>query len=219
MLGDTWQRDPRRAPRPSTCCGRSATRGAWCTREAMLGGIAQAEHRFDDAARALARAADESATHGLPRARPPCTGPPSAGCSSALGDPAAVASYQRAIAEALAVRRRPARRHGPAQPGPLCAPPATATTAVALLEENAAVVRLRGRRRLRAAHRLLLAAARDDEVALRWCWPRPGRPATWRSRSSRSMPWPGWRPSRTTCDLGQAARGGGPAGRSSRARG
>ena len=33
--------------------------------EAMLGGIAQAEHRFDDAARALARAADESATLGF----------------------------------------------------------------------------------------------------------------------------------------------------------
>ena len=33
--------------------------------EAMLGGIAQAEHRFGDAARALERAADESATMGF----------------------------------------------------------------------------------------------------------------------------------------------------------
>lgn len=33
--------------------------------EAMLGGIAQAEHRFDDAARALTRAAEESRTLGF----------------------------------------------------------------------------------------------------------------------------------------------------------
>jgi predicted ATPase len=70
--------------------------------EAMLGGIAQAEHRFGDAAHALARAADESVTMGflgqaaLHRA--------SLGrVQHRLGDPGAVASYERAIEDALSV--------------------------------------------------------------------------------------------------------------------
>ena len=67
----------------------------------MLGGIAQAEHRFDDAARALERAAEESATMGflgqaaLHRAT-------LARVQQRAGDPRAAASYARAIDEAVA---------------------------------------------------------------------------------------------------------------------
>ena len=68
---------------------------------AMLGGIAQAEHRFDDAARALERAAEESAAMGflgqaaLHRAS-------LARVQQRAGDPRAAASYARAIDEAVA---------------------------------------------------------------------------------------------------------------------
>ena len=68
---------------------------------AMLGGIAQAEHRFDDAARALERAAEESAAMGflgqaaLHRAT-------LARIQQRAGDPRAAASYARAIDEAVA---------------------------------------------------------------------------------------------------------------------
>ena len=67
----------------------------------MLGGIAQAEHRLDDAARALERAAEESATLGflgqaaLHRAT-------LARVQQRAGDPRAAATYGRAIDEALA---------------------------------------------------------------------------------------------------------------------
>ena len=70
--------------------------------QAMLGGIAQAEHRFDEAARALARAADESSTMGflgqaaLHRAS-------LARVQQRLGDPSAVTSYEQAMADAAAV--------------------------------------------------------------------------------------------------------------------
>lgn len=70
--------------------------------EAIIGGIAQAEHRYDDAARALARAADESATMGflgqaaLHRAS-------LARVQQRLGDPGAVASFEQAIRDALSV--------------------------------------------------------------------------------------------------------------------
>jgi hypothetical protein len=69
--------------------------------EAMLGGIAQAEHRLDDAARALRRAADESAIMGflgqaaLHRAS-------LARVQHRLRDPAATESYERAIDDATA---------------------------------------------------------------------------------------------------------------------
>jgi hypothetical protein len=67
---------------------------------AMLGGIAQAEHRFDDAARALERAAEESTAMGflgqaaLHRAT-------LARIQQRAGDPRAAASYARAIDEAV----------------------------------------------------------------------------------------------------------------------
>ncbi len=70
--------------------------------EAMLGGVAQAEHRFHDAARALERAADESAAMGflgqaaLHRAT-------LARVQQRLGDAGAVASFGQAIGDAMAV--------------------------------------------------------------------------------------------------------------------
>jgi predicted ATPase/DNA-binding SARP family transcriptional activator len=69
--------------------------------QAMLGGIAQAEHRFDDAALALGHAADQSAAMGfvgqaaLHRAT-------LARVQHRSGDPRAKASYQQAIDDALA---------------------------------------------------------------------------------------------------------------------
>ncbi len=69
--------------------------------QAMLGGIAQAEHRFDDAARALRRAAEESATMGflgqaaLHRAT-------LARVQHRMRDPQAAESYRQAIGEAVA---------------------------------------------------------------------------------------------------------------------
>ena len=68
--------------------------------QAMLGGIAQAEHRLDDAATALERAAEASATMGflgqaaLHRAT-------LARVQQRAGDPRAAASYQRAIGDAV----------------------------------------------------------------------------------------------------------------------
>ena len=52
--------------------------------EAMLGGVAQAEHRFDEAARALSRAAEESEGSGS-SARPPSTSRVSPGWSRGQG--------------------------------------------------------------------------------------------------------------------------------------
>ncbi len=83
----------------------------------MLGAIAQAEHRFDDAAAALERAAEESAALGflgqaaLHRAT-------LARVQQRLGDPRAAASFDQAIRRGAGRRRRPPRRHRPAQPRP-----------------------------------------------------------------------------------------------------
>ncbi len=49
--------------------------------QAMLGAVAQAEHRFADAARTLERAA-ETRSRSASSGRPRCTGPPWPGCSS-----------------------------------------------------------------------------------------------------------------------------------------
>ncbi|MGZ5403886.1 MAG: ATP-binding protein [Nocardioides sp.] len=134
--------------------------------EAMLGGIAQAEHRYDDAVRALARAADESATMGflgqaaLHRAS-------LARVQQRLGDPAAVASFAQAIRDALSVgdgrlaatarlnlaRCRRAIGHG--------------AEAVALLEENQRWYGSAGGGDFALLTDCVLAAERRDEGALR----------------------------------------------------
>jgi hypothetical protein len=70
--------------------------------EAIIGGIAQAEHRHDDAARALERAADESAIMGfLGQAALHRAG--LARVQQRLGDPAAIGSFEQAIRDALSV--------------------------------------------------------------------------------------------------------------------
>jgi len=70
--------------------------------EAMLGGIAQAEHRFEDSARALVRAADESATMGF-LGQAALHRSTLARVQQRLGDPSAVTSYEQAIGDAMSV--------------------------------------------------------------------------------------------------------------------
>ena len=101
MLGDTTTAT-RNATEAVGILGPTGDSWGMVHAEAMLGGIAQAEHRFEDAARALERAADESATMGflgqaaLHRAS-------LARVQQRLGDPAATGSYERAIGDATSV--------------------------------------------------------------------------------------------------------------------
>ncbi|MCW2761566.1 MAG: transcriptional activator domain [Marmoricola sp.] len=133
--------------------------------EAMLGGIAQAEHRFEDAARALARAAEESATMGflgqaaLHRAT-------LARVQQRIGDPGAVDSYEQAISDATSVgdgrlaataRLNLARLLRGAGAGP---------EAVALLEENERWYRSAGGGDFALLTRCILCAERADAPGL-----------------------------------------------------
>jgi hypothetical protein len=70
--------------------------------EAMLGGIALAEHRFEDAVRALGRAADEAAVRGFP-AQAALHRATLGRAQQRLGAEGAAASYERAISEGTAV--------------------------------------------------------------------------------------------------------------------
>ena len=69
--------------------------------EAMLGGIAQAEHRFDDAGRASPARPTSPRRRASP-ARRRCTAPASAGCSRRAATRRPERSYARAIDEAVA---------------------------------------------------------------------------------------------------------------------
>jgi hypothetical protein len=134
--------------------------------EAILGGIAQAEHRHDDAIHALARAAEESATMGflgqaaLHRAT-------LARVQQRLGDPAAIGSFEQAIADALSVgdgrlaatARLNLARHLRAA--------GSNDAAVALLEENQRWYRSAGGGDFALLTDCVLAAERDDEDTLR----------------------------------------------------
>jgi predicted ATPase/DNA-binding SARP family transcriptional activator len=133
--------------------------------EAIIGGIAQAEHRYDDAARALVRAADESATMGfLGQAALHRAG--LARVQQRLGDPAAVASFEQAIRDALSVgdgrlaatARLNLARHlrGTGQRG----------EAVALLEENQRWYASAGGGDFALLTDCVLGAERRDEGAL-----------------------------------------------------
>ena len=164
MLGDTTTatRDATEAVRLLTPIGDS---WGMVHAEALLGGIAQAEHRFADAARALARAADESATLGflgqaaLHRAS-------LARVQQRLGEADAVSSFEQAIGDALSVgdgrlastarlhlarMRRVAGDHD---------------AAVELLEENERWYRSAGGGDFALATQCVLSAARDDDAAL-----------------------------------------------------
>ena len=133
---------------------------------ALLGGIAQAEHRYDDAVRALARAADESATMGflgqaaLHRAS-------LARVQQRLGDPAAVASYQQAIREALSVGDGRLTATARLNLARLLRGAGQGAEAVALLKENQRWYESAGGGDFALLTDCVLAAARDDGGALR----------------------------------------------------
>jgi predicted ATPase/DNA-binding SARP family transcriptional activator len=134
--------------------------------EAMLGGIAQAEHRYDDAARALARAADESATMGflgqaaLHRAT-------LARVQQRLGDPAAVASFEQAIRDALSVGDGRLAATARLNLARLLRGVGQGADAVALLEENERWYRSAGGGDFALLTHCVLAAERDDDHTLR----------------------------------------------------
>ena len=134
--------------------------------QAMLGGIAQAEHRMDDAARALARAADESTAMGflgqaaLHRAT-------LARVQQRLDDPGAVASFEQAIGDAMSVgdgrlaataRLNLARLLRSAGEGP---------AAASLLEENERWYHSAGGGDFALLTRCILCAEHNDAAALR----------------------------------------------------
>ena len=134
--------------------------------EAMLGGIARAEHRYDDAARALARAADECATMGflgqaaLHRAS-------LARIQQRLGDPAAVASYEEAIRDATSIGDGRLTATSRLNLARLLRGAGQGTEAAALLEENQRWYRSAGGGDLALLTDCALAAERDDDGALR----------------------------------------------------
>lgn len=133
---------------------------------AILGGIAQAEHRYDDAVRALARAADESAALGflgqaaLHRAS-------LARVQQLLGDPDAAASYEQAIREALSVGDGRLTATARLNLARLLRRAGRGDAAVALLEENQRWYASAGGGDFALLTDCVLAAARDDGDALR----------------------------------------------------
>lgn len=134
--------------------------------EAMLGGIAQAEHRYDDAARALARAADESATMGflgqaaLHRAT-------LARVQQRLGDPAAVPSFEQAMRDALSVGDGRLAATARLNLARLLRGVRQGADAVALLEENERWYCSAGGGDFALLTHCVLAAERDDDHTLR----------------------------------------------------
>ena len=134
--------------------------------EAMLGGIAQAEHRYDEAARALARAADESATMGfLGQAALHLAS--LARVQQRLGDPAAVASYKEAIRDATSVGDGRLTATARLNLARLLRGAGQGTEAVALLEENQRWYQSAGGGGFALLTDCVLAAERDDDGALR----------------------------------------------------
>ena len=133
--------------------------------EAMLGGIAQAEHRFEDAAAALARAADESASMGflgqaaLHRAT-------LARVQQRLADPAAAASYQRAITDAASVGDGRLAATARLNLARLLRSAGQHEATVALLEENERWYRSAGGGDFALLTRCVLSAERSDSEAL-----------------------------------------------------
>ena len=129
--------------------------------QAMLGGIAQAEHRFADAARALELAADESATMGfLGQAALHRAG--LARVQQRAGDARAAASFEQAIGDAVTggdgrlaatARLNLARLHRRA---------GDRAAAVALLEENERWYARAGGGDFALLTRCVLAAEHDD---------------------------------------------------------
>ncbi|MCW2737524.1 MAG: transcriptional activator domain [Nocardioides sp.] len=134
--------------------------------EGILGGIAQAEHRYDEAARSLARAADGSATLGfLGQAALHRAG--LARVQQRLGDPAAVASYEQAIGEALSVGDGRLTATARLNLARLLRGAGRGADAVTLLEESQRWYESAGGGDFALLTDCVLAAARDDDGALR----------------------------------------------------
>ncbi|MET0997390.1 MAG: BTAD domain-containing putative transcriptional regulator [Marmoricola sp.] len=133
--------------------------------EAIIGGIAQAEHRFDDAARALVRAADESATMGfLGQAALHRT--TLARVQQRLGDPAAVTSYEQAIGDAASVGDGRLASTARLNLARLLRGNGDADGAIALLEENERWYRSAGGGDFALFTHCVLSATRGDVRAL-----------------------------------------------------
>ncbi|HET7475218.1 MAG TPA: BTAD domain-containing putative transcriptional regulator [Dermatophilaceae bacterium] len=134
--------------------------------EAMLGGIAQAEHRYDDAARALARAADESAILGF-RGQAALHRATLARVQQRVADPAAVASFAQAIQDALSVGDGRLAATARLHLARMLRGTGKGADAVALLEENERWYRSAGGGDYALLTRCVLAAQRDDDQTLR----------------------------------------------------
>jgi predicted ATPase/DNA-binding SARP family transcriptional activator len=133
--------------------------------QAMLGGIAQAEHRLDDAATALERAAEESATMGflgqaaLHRAT-------LARVQQRVANPRAAASYQRAIDEAVASGDGRLAATARLNLARLRRSTADSGSALALLEENERWYASAGGGDFALLTHCILAASQDDTAEL-----------------------------------------------------
>jgi tetratricopeptide (TPR) repeat protein len=133
---------------------------------AMLGGIAQAEHRFEDAARALERAADASLTLGflgqaaLHRAT-------LARVQQRLGDDAATSSYERAIDDAATVGDGRLAATARLNLARLLRGEGEHEAAMELLRENERWYRSAGGGEFALLTRCFLASERDDFDGLR----------------------------------------------------
>jgi predicted ATPase/DNA-binding SARP family transcriptional activator len=133
--------------------------------QALLGGIAQAEHRLADAAAALERAAEKSATMGflgqaaLHRAT-------LARVQQRLGDPRAATSYEQAIREAGASGDGRLGATARLNLARLRRGTNAVVEAIALLEENERWYASAGGGDFALLNQCILAAARDDVGAL-----------------------------------------------------
>ena len=133
--------------------------------EALLGGIAQAEHRLEDAAYALSRAAEESETMGflgqaaLHRAT-------LARVQQRLGDPAATATFERAITDAASVGDGRLAATARLNLARSLRSTGDHEGAVALLEENEQWYHSAGGGEFALLTSCVLSAERDDPEAL-----------------------------------------------------
>ncbi|CUR59882.1 Transcriptional activator domain [metagenome] len=133
--------------------------------EAMLGGIAQAQHRHEEAARALTRAADESAAMGF-LGQAALHRSTLARVQQRAGDPAATASFESAIGDALAVGDGRLAATARLNLARLKRGEDDRETALRLLEENERWYRSAGGGDFALLNRCVLAAALDEVPAL-----------------------------------------------------
>ena len=131
----------------------------------MLGALAQADRRPRRRGPRRRGAAERRTTGFL--GRPRCTARTSAGCSSAHGDPAAVASYEEAIRDATSIGDGRLTATSRLNLARLLRGAGQGTEAAALLEENQRWYRSAGGGEFALLTDCALAAERDDDGALR----------------------------------------------------